>query len=798
MLRGSLAVETIRRRLIVVKHLPTLPNMHARLQTIFYHSTSELYQPLAATDRKRAMRQKLLTFCLCALSIASSAHAAIVVDGEIDPAEWQGAIALDSYVSVQPLTGEPAPDALRTTGKMLSTPEGLAFAITALQPAEFARVNSRVKRDFQDQVDRINVMLDFDGDGRTGFTFTVSAGNDIADEVITNEAKFANDWDGDWQHAVSESTDGYQYEILIPWTIASMKPAIDGKRTIAVYVDRVVASTGQRFAMPKISFSQPRFLSDFQRFEVAAFSSSLLAITPYGVALADLKNSQQDYKVGADIFWKPTNNHQFALTLNPDFGQVESDDLVVNFDAVEVFFSDKRPFFTDNQAAFDGNQPAANLFYTRRVGAGADDGSGAADIRGAIKANGNLGDFGYAVFAATEDGDAGRDFLLTRAAHRGEKHTVDLTQTRVDRPFLNRDTTVTASHGVFSPNDQWRIDTSVYRSEVNQNGSIASGLGGGVIADWDMPGPFRQQYFFLRVDKEANLNDMGFLGRNNFRYFEWESGYRQDALPETSRFASHAWEAELVNESNLDGFDTRRSITLQRYSEFRDGSNMFFFVRRNLPAFDDLISRGNGVVRINDGTQAFVEHVRARQDGGPMSFYVNLSAFPGRSTARHNIGFAIEPRFYLNDRFDVSFGLYGTRWNDWLLWQRSTELGRFRANRLDLISDLNWFISDRQELRMKLQSIAIDAQAEQALRIGNAGRLIDSTAALQDFNVRRLGFQLRYRYKLGNLSDVFVVYSRGGDAFEQSERDVFGGLGDAFSLRDDDQFLVKLAYRFEL
>ena len=76
---------------------------------------------------------------------------------------------------------------------------------------------------------------------------------------------------------------------------------------------------------------------------------------------------------GADIFWKPNGQMQLTATINPDFGQVESDDLVVNFSANETFFSDKRPFFTENQGIFEFAtpsrlQPAAVHAARRRPG----------------------------------------------------------------------------------------------------------------------------------------------------------------------------------------------------------------------------------------------------------------------------------------------------------------------------------------------------------------------------------------------------------------------------------------------
>jgi hypothetical protein len=172
-----------------------------------------------------------------------------------------------------------------------------------------------------------------------------------------------------------------------------------------------------------------------------------------------------------------------------------------------------------------------------------------------------------------------------------------------------------------------------------------------------MPGPFRRQYFFIRVDNKADLNDLGFQDRN--RHLEWESGYRQDDLAPTSYFASHAWELEVADQANLDGFTLRRDVTIQRYSEARDGGNLFFFLRRRQPVFDDQISRGNGVISARGGWQVFLEQLHARQDGGRLSFFWNLGAFSGRSADRMNFSATIEPRFFLSDGFDVSVSLFG-------------------------------------------------------------------------------------------------------------------------------------------
>ncbi|WP_234987714.1 hypothetical protein [Novilysobacter spongiicola] len=69
---------------------------------------------------------------------------------------------------------------------------------------------------------------------------------------------------------------------------------------------------------------------------------------------------------------------------------------------------------------------------------------------------------------------------------------------------------------------------------------------------------------------------------------------------------------------------------------------------------------------------------------------------------------------------------------------------------------------------------------------------------VDDFSLRNMGFQVRYRYMLAPLSDLYVVYGRGGYMFDEFSVDPDRQLGESFHLRDSEQLLVKLSYRFEL
>ena len=90
--------------------------------------------------------------------------AALEVDGLIDPVEWSEATRITEFRRVIPLTGEPA--SLPTEAWVLATPNGLAIAFRVEHPASVPRTEQRVQRDFEDEVDRVDVMIDFDGDSR--------------------------------------------------------------------------------------------------------------------------------------------------------------------------------------------------------------------------------------------------------------------------------------------------------------------------------------------------------------------------------------------------------------------------------------------------------------------------------------------------------------------------------------------------------------------------------------------------------------------------------------------------------
>ena len=718
----------------------------------------------------------------------------VEIDGRIDPAEWQGAMHIADFRKVQPLTGEPG--SLPTQAWVLATPEGLAVAFRSVQPADVPRTRQKVQRDFNEQVDRVNVFIDFDGDGRTGYAFTVSSSGGVADEIISNQSSFNSDWDGQWQHAVSEDDAGWSVELLIPWHTAPMRDGADGQRTLKVFLARVIGSTGERMAWPVASFERPRFLSDFAPITVPQYEQSLLAVTPYVSGLYDNVRHGRDFNTGMDVFWKPSGRFQLAATVNPDFGQVESDDLVVNFDATETFISDKRPFFTENQGIFELTTPSdfSQQLYTRRVGS-------TGGIDAAVKFNGSLGRANYGVFAAEEDGPTGRSYQALRLVRDFESQNVGAMLTRVDDPFRDREATVLGIDHNWRPTARWNVRSRLLGSRVDQFDASVQDFGATLWADYEMEDGWRQQWIAMHFGNDLELNDFGYLSRNSTNYLHWELRKRFTGLPDDSRYASTDWRWRVSSDHNNRGDRLSDQLRMSRQGQLRNGGSEYLQFNLDSAGVSDLLLRGNGLVRLPAYFGATYEYERPRQGRWALDYGAEL--FGGGLAGNDRVGWAGwgGATYFVSDALRLNANLTAIRRPDWLIWQGGADpglVGAFDGREARLLAGVDWTVDARQELRIKLQAIGIGARATGAWRFDPAGNPIAGTDVIDDFNVRNLGFQVRYRYELAPLSYLYVVYARGGFTSGPGRDGADDALFDSLRLRDDEQLMVKLSYRFEL
>jgi hypothetical protein len=175
--------------------------------------------------------------------------------------------------------------------------------------------------------------------------------------------------------------------------------------------------------------------------------------------------------VGGEVFWQPNQNHSVDLTFNPDFGQVESNDLVVNFSAIEVFFSEQRPFFTRNQSLFDIAGPENLLLvHTQRIGGSSVyEDIASRDILAAARYNISAGNTSTSLLFASENDTQiakGRDFIAARSKFITQSGTWGLSANLVDTPSIERRSTLLGVDYFVAINDSFEINVGIIGASI--------------------------------------------------------------------------------------------------------------------------------------------------------------------------------------------------------------------------------------------------------------------------------------------------------------------------------------------
>ncbi len=735
------------------------------------------------------MPSHFVTFA--AIAALNSAHAAIVVDGALNEPQWDEASEITEFALTQPFNR--TTPRLKTTVKLLATPEGLAITFICDQPEIASRSNDSRPRDADPNSDAVTAIIDFDGNSSRAYEFTVSAGGAQKDGIWSSENVFVDDWDGVWQSALASTDSAWTAELLIPWSSVPMAKSRGTNRDIRISFDRAVWNAGERYSYPAISATQSRYLSDFAGLSIASYQQSALSVVPYASVQYDFVDNTSSGRTGADVSWRPNGEFALTATVRPDFGQVESDQLVVNFDAVEVAFSDKRPFFTENQAFFDVRDQNFNqLIYTRRVGA-------QNDLNGAVKLNGASHGVEYGAFAASESNSGGKDFFAARGLIPGQIFSAGYVLTQVTDPF-GLDARVQGSDFKVRAGERHSFNALLIASARSASSALPNARDFGGTASWNYTSKAWDIGSSLtHYGRELNFNDFGYSARVDFNSIYFGGTWR----PQTPRSdgAAASYNMQLIANANDRGDRLSDSIYVYRQFNAADGGFASTQVLLDAAGYDDLISRGNGLMRrparlMLSHFQQSAQHGKWRYSGSVRNLQEGLD---GRAW-----NFVANASYQLSSTLALDGNVRWRNSSDWLVWRVADRIqgvqtpdlfARYRRKQLTTNFNANWIPSPKHELRFKLQSLIINANNARAVRLGPGGVPYATNDVIAPLQVRNLGVQLRYKYEFAPLRELYVVYARGG--FDQERDDVRSSVElfqDSFDLRDSDQFLVKLRW----
>lgn len=755
--------------------------------------------------RWREMRRALLA-CLLCCTAPIFAHA-VTIDGVIEDSEWESALTFDDFRVVTPRTFEVPP--YRTVLRILPAREALYVSMWMECPKD-KRTRGKSARDTPTAGDPAYLHIDFEGLGRTAYEFTVSISGAQRDSAILNQSQFVTEWDAVWYSAVSEDEDGWSAEFQIPWTTAPLGRSDEARRTIGIFAGRYLKATAQAYGTPGIMFPSATYVQDFRKVELPRYESSALDVLPYASALHDLESSSTTAKTGFDLLWLPNERHRVGATVNPDFAQVESDELVVNFSAIETFFSDRRPFFTERLELFDIRIPEQDrLIHTRRIGSAPDRGGPEpADITAALKYTGSLGSHEIGAFAATEDSSAnsaGRTFVASRWRYKGDILAVGYLGTFVDRPAVERQAQVHAVDFDWRLNAAASIRGQVIGSRVTQasraqpdgqgaDGDHTNDLGGWLELNYQTSGGSWQRLTARSYGEAFSFNDLGYQERTGFRSLtsETEIAYTPSGVRAIQSATSNL---EISMVENSAGTELREKGTFLQKLVWTQGATTTAELTAVASGIDDLFARGNGYTRLPAWRRIGLKHESAQTGRWRLSGEV-ATFQEGVGSARAWKGMS-EATLLLQENLILSLKFDYIDSPDWLAWLRSTELASFKRQQLYGLFGVDWYPHRRHEFRLRAQWITLSARPVEAFQLSDSGFLQSVARPEPNLSTSTVALQLRYRYEFAPMSQIYIVYSRGG---YYSSVGIESDLGDRFALAWDSvssqQIAAKVTYRF--
>ena len=529
---------------------------------------------------------------------------AINIDGRLDEDVWSEAVAAADFLQQQPNEGTPASE--KTEVRVLFDDRNLYVGIRAFD-SDPANINAlELVRDASfDNDDKIEILLDTYRDRRNAFRFAVNPLGTQQDALITDEGGDLNlSWDAPWISSGRIDDSGWTVEIAIPLTTLRFKEGNDtwgfnSARIIRRKNEENLWTSWQRsFGLERVSQAgelvgvgeiKRRRLYEIKPYVTGGWREGIPQVGSPGLdAGVHGKAGLEVAKIGIT----PSLTAEF--TANPDFGQAEVDDQIVNLSRFSVFFPEKRDFFLENSGIFlFGRAEANQLFFTRRIGL--TDSGAPVPIDYGAKITGKVGQYnvGFLQVQTRSLGDSVSPFHVPRAQFTIARVKRDIFErSSVGAIFVNRQGAVSAQGTPY--NRGAGIDAEFNLSDHYQVRAFLMGTATpGVRSSFHsgrIDSRFDNDLFsFVTVYEDVGNNfnpEVGFVDRKGIRQYYGEVGYKPRPT-----FIPYVREMEF--ESSFEYYEDRAGHLSSRRTElswFTEFKNSATFAYRPFEDFTDVLT----------------------------------------------------------------------------------------------------------------------------------------------------------------------------------------------------------------
>ncbi len=299
-----------------------------------------------------------------------------VIDGKLDDECWRQGTWAGDYTQYVPKEGAspsyPTEMNIQYDDKYIY----VAFRAFEGEPDKILR-RSGARDEFQGDIVGIN--FDSYRDYRTGFEFNLTAWGQKIDLVLFNPENWDYNWNAVWKGKTGIEDSAWVAEMEIP--LSQLRYSNQDEQVWGMHTWRWIDRLQEESNWEKQTKTGPGILYNFGELRGinGLKKSRRLEIMPFG--LGSLRTMEKEPgnpfaengkvwggNIGLDAKIGVSSNFTIDLTVNPDFGQVESDPSVMNLTAFETFYEEKRPFFLEGLTIFDFEFDNQSLFYSRRIG----------------------------------------------------------------------------------------------------------------------------------------------------------------------------------------------------------------------------------------------------------------------------------------------------------------------------------------------------------------------------------------------------------------------------------------------
>ncbi|UKT63425.1 DUF5916 domain-containing protein [Pedobacter mucosus] len=293
------------------------------------------------------------------------------IDGILDDACWVDVPIATDFIELRPTPGRIEPKNKRTEIKMLYDDVAVYFYARMFDNPDSVS-HELVSRDNIGTADFISVILDPFYDKMNGNGFFVTAAGVQFDAKYSQVGDEDPNWNAVWESAVKIDKEGWTCEMKIPYSALrfSGKDIQNWGLNFSRRIQRTNVQTFWNFVDPKVNgfINQEGLWMDVKDIKPPlrlSFSPYVSAyINHYPVNQPGIKNTTSRFNGGMDVKYGINNSFTLDMTLVPDFGQVQSDNRILNLTPFEVKFNENRQFFTEGTELFN----KGDLFYSKRIG----------------------------------------------------------------------------------------------------------------------------------------------------------------------------------------------------------------------------------------------------------------------------------------------------------------------------------------------------------------------------------------------------------------------------------------------